>query len=249
MESTCVHALFIIMSLFMIGMFDARTTIFEWTRDHVNENYISTSARVRTVSASSKVTCSRECLDTTGCAGFFYNRQSSLCHIHSSVSFNGTMKSSPQTSLYLNVCMKFKYVYDAQLRKYYMCHVTPTHTQAGAEIACESNGGRLLSLSDETEFQAMRQILRNSSQINKSTEAYWVGAKVNITSGKFHWNDGVAIERGFWAPSQPQFGKQSNTSKCVLMMPIYDFKLDDYECSASSSLKIYPLCECDLTLL
>ena len=250
MESN--HIPFIIIFLCMIGISVSRTTIFEWTRNHVIDNLTSTDGRIRTITTHSKVKCSRECLDTTGCAGFFYSRQSGLCNIHSGVSFGGvSMTNSPQTSFYSNVCMKFKYTYDAELRKYYMRHVTPTHTLTGAEIACENSGGRLISLSDEHEFQDMQQILRNVTQINVSDEAFWVGAQVNTTSGHFHWNDGVTVKQGFWEPGQPEYkptlGK--NLTECVLLMPIFDYRLDDYQCTASSSLKIYPLCECDLQFL
>ena len=242
---------FIVIFLCMIRFSDSRTTIFEWTRKHVYENYTSTANRIRTVTTLSKVRCSRECLDTTGCASFFYHEQFRVCQIHSSVSFGGgSMTSSPQTSFYTNVCMKYNYEYDADLRKYYMRHSTPTHTQRGAELACKSNGGRLISLSDRNEFHAMRQILRNITQIHVSDEAFWVGAQVNTISGIFEWNDGVKVIKDFWEPGQPEYKpKGNNLTKCVLLMPIFDYKLDDYQCNASSSLKIYPLCECDLRYL
>lgn len=237
--------------LFCIRSSESTTNIFEFQRNHTYENVTSTAKRIRTVFALSKLECLRACLATTGCAGFFYSKELPVCHIHSTVSFDlAHMVTSSDTSFYANVCAKFKYSYDARLRKYYMRYTSPKQTKTGAEDACNTVGGRLISLSEENEFFAMKSILGNITQINVSNEAFWVGAERNSTTAHFEWYDGSIVKKEFWEQGQPEYNAMSHDlTECVLLMPIFGFKLDDFQCNTSSSLKVYPLCECFIQYL
>ena len=216
-----------------------QVTNFLWESVPIFANTSRTVDRIRSVSARSEFMCSTECLDTTGCVAFLYNRQTKGCHLHSNVYLNTSkVSTSPGSTFYGNLCMvKHSYKYNANLRKYFLPFVYPIPVKSNAEKACKNVGGTLINLSQEYEFNAMRTIL-NATVANKRNTAFWVGAHRNSNTGHYNWNNGQGVKQSFWV------SLQGLTENCVLMMPYLDSKLDAFTCNHSASRKIYPLCEC-----
>ena len=198
--------------------------------------------RIRSLATRSEFMCSTVCLATTGCVAFFYNGQTESCHLHSSVYANkSSALSSPGSKFFTNVCMKKRaYKYNASLRKYYLPFVYPVPVKSSAEKACKNVGGTLINLSKEYEFSAMRNII-NATVTDKQNTAFWVGAHRNSKTGHYEWNNGLEVKHNFWVSWQV-----GQIEGCVLMMPYFDSKLGPFACNHSVSLKIYPLCECDI---
>ena len=231
----------------LINAVISSASVFKWKSDPNHEDVTSSVDRIRMIADISKLQCSRECLGTTGCVAFFYNRHLQTCHLQSSIKLDPAYTHlSNGTKFYVNVCMKYNYKYNADLRKYFHCHTKGLSTQSGAALTCNNIGGRLISLDDEREFHAMQQILKHLPNNPTSQEAFWVGAQVNRITGKFEWENGVKVKHGFWAKDQPAYDGNKTVTECVLMVPIFDYKLDDFNCSLSASFIVFPICECAL---
>ena len=237
----------VLVCVFMCSLNMHLATNFKWRRVKSHDDSISNEDTLFSVDSVSMLQCSRNCLDVTGCVAFYYNRVTRLCQLQSNSSPDPVKrKHSTGTKFYVNTCMQYHYSYNAELRKYYQRHTSGISTHANATDTCIQNGGRLITLSRKTEFKAMQSILKSKPVAHISKEGFWVGAKVNTLTKKFEWDDGVKVKKGFWAPQQPDYDGVNTFTECVLMIPIFSYKLDDFNCTLSSNFVVFPICECAL---
>lgn len=235
------NSLFILFFLCLVRKAAGLSFFFAWKNDKTHEDILQTADRIRSVNARSEFSCTTECLATSGCVAFFYNKYSGFCQLQSSVHVDSlSSTASPGSKFYVNICMKHAYKYDANLRKYYLLHDNPIPVKKNAEKLCNSLGGSLITLSDENEFRNARKIL-DISVVDKANKAFWVGAEKNNVTGKFTWKNGLDVKQNFWV----SLSGVTSTGDCVLMMPFLASKLDTFDCVHSNLLrKIYPFCEC-----
>ncbi|KAL3879776.1 hypothetical protein ACJMK2_032062 [Sinanodonta woodiana] len=98
-------------------------------------------------------------------------------------------------------------------------------TWTEARQACQQDGGDLISLNDKN-FEFFRGLARSKSG---SCNNFWVGATDAAAEGVWNWLNGDKFNTTLWAPQQPD--NWGNVENCVTFAKMFDFKLNDENCS------------------
>lgn len=148
-------------------------------------------------------------------------------------------------------CKSFAYRSLFHNNKYMLCSGDLTWKEA--EIACESLGGHLATISDETEYKLMKNELIGFSDLSY----VWLGGKITDDSNIGQWITGEQWNFANWYDGEPnhkQYNGKSEDSVCLWNVHV-DGKLTDWKwndevedivsVSPGSAGKIGFICEFD----
>ena len=78
-----------------------------------------------------------------------------------------------------------------------------------AKLICEQDGGRLIKIDSLKKQETVVGIVL-SIPVLEAVGRFWIGADRSQVDGKWRWTDGSLVEEFFWAPDQPNGGRDSD---------------------------------------
>lgn len=239
-----------------------------WMKDNQFTDVISDKCLLDTVHGISSVSCASKCLMHENCKSFFHNKRSRICYHHATkfetdLSNNNTyMITQSGTSYFYNaiehdknistpsktVCAASRcegFTYLSRIKKYFKIAQYSTSSLANATEQCTRNGGSLAAPKDQLTIDALERMIHNRMGGFENLRGFWVSARFSPRLNLFVWNDdNTPVLQSLWHPGKPNlFSKPDSKTECVVLVPLYRFKLADYNCNVSGDA-IIPLCEC-----
>lgn len=238
----------------------ASTLCDTWELDTTNINVTSRSYMLDRFNDHSRIMCAGACEKESQCESFFFQTSTRKCQLHSLI--------FPKHGAFVDAT-------EAESTEYYhrplpvvVCPGTTISGLTGkyfipndvekswkeAFKTCQSLGAEMTSIPDQAAINALKPLMASSFGLQINASALWVNARVSYDRNSFIWCDSkedIPLNSSLWYTNQPELYKQpgnmnaANKTECVILIPFYNYKLDDYSCeNGRSAAMLYPLCKC-----
>jgi hypothetical protein len=153
------------------------------------------------------------------------------------------MAQNISTACAASKCAEFTFL--PSVNAYFKLASISTNDRHNASEQCIDSGGSLASPKDERTIEAIERMIHVDMGGIALSKGFWLSAVYNQDVGNFVWSDdNSTVLSNLWHPGKPEYFKRTGiNTECVVLVPLYKFKLADYHCNSSGD-SIIPLCEC-----
>lgn len=250
--------------LFVIVSVDALQMSSSWRADDKLKDLITDRCILDTIYGKSLINCANKCFNNDLCLSFFYIKHSLTCNHYStkfenvsamnstvfikrtgSAYYFSTEKMSKNISKPCATAKCTDFTYLPSVNAYFKLAPISTNDRQNASEQCIIGGGSLASPKTQRTIDAIERMIHGDMGGLALSKGFWLSAVYSQDVGNFVWpDDNSTVLSRLWHPGKPEYFKRNGiNTECVVLVPLYQFKLADYHCNSSGD-SIIPLCEC-----
>ena len=151
-----------------------------------------------------------------------------------STSSSSTTTTPPTTTTVLQDCPGYDHLPTINM---YVKILPEVYSWNTAITNCRSRLGGLMSVKNNRTWMEIAVYAEANNAV-----ALWVNARLDDSEKDFKWQDDFTSLKNstLWYQGQPQYPEKN--TKCVMMLQMFKYRLDDTECDNTNL--IHPLCYC-----